>query len=164
MKAFWTVALVTLLAGCGTAPQMAPGAAPSGTASTSGLFSSFKESNYTQTVTVKDLFALQNDEAANRASAGKRLKVTGDLGYSIGDMQLVDLNDVALTLTGEGGGYSYIHRARFITRKSALSFVDKVGGDLDGQSTVYLTIKTGNIHGRLHVDAIKRPDGKIVTL
>lgn len=164
MKAFWTVALVTLLAGCGTAPQMAPGAAPSGTATANGLFSSFKESNYTQETTIKDLFTFQNDEQANKANAGKRFKVEGDLGYSIGDMQLVDANDVSLTLSNAERNYAYIHRARFMLRSSAESFIKKVGGDMEGNSTVYITIKTGNLHGRIHVDAIKRPDGKIVTL
>jgi hypothetical protein len=162
VKAVWTVALVALLAGCGTAPQMVSGS--SGNAQANGLFSSFKESQYTQAATVDQIGKFQNDEQANRVAAGKRYMATGSLGYSIGDMQLVDANDVTLNLTGTDGGYVYIHRENFILRSKAESFVDKVFGEVKGTSTIYFTVKTGNIHGRIHVDAIKRPDGKIVTL
>ncbi len=162
MKAVWTVALVALLAGCGTAPQMVDGA--SGNAQANGLFSSFKESQYTQVATLDQIGKFQNDEQANRAAAGKRYMATGTLGYSIGDMQLVDANDVTLSLTGAEGGYVYIHRENFILRSKAEAFVKKVFGEAKGASTVYFTVKTGNLHGRIHVDAIKRPDGKLVTL
>lgn len=162
MKAFWTVALVALLAGCGTAPQMAPSASDAMQAN--GLLSSFKESRYTDAATIAQLQDFQNDEQRNRENAGKRFKVTGTLGYSIGDMQLVDANDVTLNLRGADGGYVYIHRENFILRSRAEAFVKKVMGETKGTSTVYVTIKTGNLHGRLHVDAIKRPDGTLVTL
>ena len=162
MKAFWSVALVALLAGCGTAPQMVTTA--SGSVQADGLFGSFKESQYTQQATVKDLHTFQSNEQTNRENAGKRFKITGTLGYSIGDMQLVDANDVTLNLSGADGGYVYIHRENFILRSKAQAFVAKVFGEVKGTSTVYVTVKTGNLHGRIHVDAIKRPDGKIVTL
>jgi len=162
VKAFWTVAMVALLAGCGTAPQMVSG--PSSNAQADGLLSSFKESRYTQVATMAQLSQFQNDEQANRANAGKRFQVTGTLGYSIGDMQLVDANDVTLTLSSAEGSYAYIHRENFILRSRAEAFIKKVMGEAKGSSTVYFTVKTGNIHGRIHVDAIKRPDGTTVTL
>ena len=161
MKAIWTVALVALLAGCGTAPQLVAGAPVN--AQATGLFGSFKESQYTQVVTVDQLGRFQNDEATNKQNAGKRFQVSGTLGYSIGDMQLVDANDVTLNLSTDAG-YAYIHRENFILRSKAEAFVKKVFGEAKGTSTVYFTVKTGNLHGRIHVDAIKRPDGKIVTL
>lgn len=156
------MALVALLAGCGTAPQMVSGA--SETAQANGLFDSFKESQYTQLATMTQLRQFQDDEQANRSAAGKRFKFVGTLGYSIGDMQLVDANDVTLSLSGTDGGYAYIHRENFILRSKAEAFAKKVTGDVKGTSTIYFTVKTGNIHGRIHVDAIKRPDGKVVTL
>ncbi len=156
------MALVALLAGCGTAPQMVSGA--SETAQANGLFDSFKESQYTQLATMTQLRQFQDDEQTNRSAAGKRFKIVGTLGYSIGDMQLVDANDVTLSLSGTDGGYAYIHRENFILRSKAEAFAKKVTGDVKGTSTIYFTVKTGNIHGRLHVDAIKRPDGKVVTL
>lgn len=161
MKAIWTLAMVVVLAGCGTAPQMVSGS--SETAQANGLFGSFKESRYTQVATVDQLGRLQNDEATNKQNAGKRFQISGSLGYSIGDMQLVDANDVYLNLTADGA-YAQIHREPFVLRSRAEAFITKVFGDVKGTTTVYFTVKTGNLHGRIHVDAIKRPDGKIVTL
>jgi len=162
VKAVWTVAMVALLAGCGTAPQMVSGSSES--AQANGLFGSFKESQYAQVATLDQLRGFQDDEQLNRQNAGKRFQIVGTLGYSIGDMQLVDANDVTLSLSGAAGGYAYIHRENFLMRSRAEAFVAKVFGEVKGTSTVYFTVKTGNIHGRIHVDAIKRPDGKIVTL
>ncbi len=162
MKAFWTVALVALLAGCGTAPQMLAGTSEA--AQANGLLSSFKESPYSQVVTLDQLARFQDDEQTNKQNAGKRFQIVGTLGYSIGDMQLVDANDVTLTLRSPDGGYAYIHRENFVLRSRAEAFVAKVFGEVKGTSTVYFTVKTGNLNKRIQVDAIKRPDGKVVTL
>lgn len=166
MKAVWTLALsVVLLAGCGTSPVGTKVASSMSTqAQANGLFSSFKEADYKEAVSIDQISAFANKDDVNAANAGKKFRADGDLGYSIGDMQLVDANDVTLTLSGEGGSYAYIHRERFMLRNSAQSFIKKVGGDLKGTSTVYFTVKTGNINSRIHVDAIKRPDGTLVKL
>ena len=161
MRAFWTVAMVALLAGCGTAPQMVSGS--SETAQANGLFSSFKESQYTQVATIQDLYRFQTDEAANKQNAGKRFKMYGSLGYSIGDMQLVDANDVYLNLTTDDGN-AQVHRESFVLRSRAEAFVEKVFGGAKGQFTVYFTVKAGKLFGKFEIDAIKRPDGKIITL
>ncbi len=163
MKAVWTVALVTLLAGCGTMPQMVSGTSSSDSVEANGLFSSFKESNYTQQASIADMRKFADDEASNRAQAGKRFQATGTIGCSIGDMQLVDANDVTVTLSS-GAEYAYIHRERFILGSKARAFIANVKGDQPGLSTIYFTVKTGNLNTRIHVDAIKRPDGKIIKL
>lgn len=162
MKAVWTLALsVVLLAGCGTSP-VGTKAATGSQVEANGLFSSFKEADYKLQITVKEINAYVGQDDLNKANAGKKFVVTGQLGYSVGDMQLVDANDVSLTLTGADKSYDYIHRERFMLRSAADSFIKKVGGDLQGQSTVYFTLKSGNMNSRVHVDAIKRPDGKLV--
>lgn len=166
MKAMWTLALsVVLLAGCGTSPV---GTKVAGTtasqAQANGLFSSFKEADYQETVSVRQINAFMDQDDVNQANAGKKFKAEGDLNYSVGDMQLVDANDVTLTLSGEGGSYAYLHRERFMFRGASQSFIKKVGGDQQGTSTVYFTVKTGNLNSRIHVDAIKRPDGTLVKL
>lgn len=160
MKAVWTLALsVVLLAGCGTSPVGTKVSATSSQTQASGLF--FKEADYKNQTTVVELHKLAYDEPTNKANEGKKFVVTGDLYYSVGDMQLVDANDVTLSLK-DGEHYANIHRERFMFRSAAESFIDKVGGKLEGNSTVYFTLKSGNTNYRVHVDAIKRPDGKLV--
>lgn len=163
MKAIWTLALsVVLLAGCGTSPVGSNVTATGSKVEANGLFTRFNEADYKQQIAVKEIRQYVDNNELNQANAGKKFVVSGDLGYSVGDMQLVDANDVTLTLSGEGGSYAYIHRERFMFRSAAESFIKKVGGDLKGQSTVYFTLKTGNLNTRVHVDAIKRPDGQLV--
>lgn len=158
-----TLGTLALLAGCGVAPQTGVGgSSATGGMQANGLFSSFKEKNYTTAATIQEIQKLAGDEAQNKANAGKRFYATGKLDAFIGDMQLVDKNDVTLSLADEGGDYVYIHREGFILRSGADSFIKKVGAG--AQVTVYFTIKTGNTNTRIHVDAIKRADGKIVTL
>ncbi|MNY03807.1 hypothetical protein D3C86_1364470 [compost metagenome] len=158
-----TLAALTLLAGCGIAPQAGVGtSAATGEVQARSLFGGFKEKNYAAAATIAELRKLADDDAHNKANAGKRFQAAGVLNASIGDMQLVDKNDVTLSLSGEGGDYAYIHRERFILRSGAEAFIKKVGAG--ERVTVYFTVKTGNLNTRLHVDAIKRADGKVVTL
>ncbi len=162
VKAVWTLALsVVLLAGCGSSPVATKVSTQGSQAEANGLF--FKEADYANKIAVVDIHKLVYDEASNKENAGKKFVVSGDLGYSVGDMQLVDANDVTLTLT-EDGHYAYIHRERHILRSAAENFIKKVGGDMKGTSTVYFTLKSGNTNTRVHVDAIKRPDGTLVKL
>lgn len=163
MKAIWTLALVTLMAGCGLAPQTTISGPSSGSLEAAGRFSSFKESLYPQAVSMQELLRLQSDDAFNRANAGKRFHTVGQLNYSIGDMQLVDNNDVFLKLSA-GDRYTTIHRENFLIRSKAEAFVLKVGAHFAGDSTVYFTVKTGNRNTRIRVDAIKRPDETLIKL
>lgn len=162
MKAVWTLALsVVLLAGCGTSPVATKASLSSSQVEANGLF--FKEADYKNQIAVVDIFKLTTDEATNKANEGKKFVVSGELYYSIGDMQLVDANDVTLSMTADGH-YANVHRERFMFRSAADNFVKKVGADLKGTSTVYFTLKSGNLNTRVHVDAIKRADGSLVKL
>jgi hypothetical protein len=170
-KLFTIVAATLMLAGCGTAPTLAPQAATTGAkVAAQGLFSSFKESDY-QAIDMKKLDAIDCDSADGKtcqldgpqrnANKGKKFKFTGAITYSKGSMSIapyvIHVGDVT------------VYSKNFLFESSAESFLNKVGAKhwTDGKAevvTAYVTLKSPAATIPYTFDAVKRADGTLVRL
>lgn len=151
------------------APQMAPGAAGSETMQADSLFSFFQERKYTQLVTLSEIRRLKNDRAFYQENIGKRFKAVGKLNPQRLSLSHANSPDLILLLN-EGNNQEEVHKEFFFLQSRREAFIDKVTGNVDGESTIYFTVKrydpagAVNFSQRIHLDAVRRPDGKIMTL
>jgi hypothetical protein len=170
-----TALIATLLAalvGCGT-----PGSTVSpltGEATQQAQTSAkFSENSYA-TATVKQLESIscgaEGDECTGagperRAHAGKKYKVTGSFRFR----QIFNDKVLNFTYTASINDWLHVYRKAYLTKGSAERFREKIGaGGLNDDPgptvTVYLTVLPPGEFPGFRLDAVKRADGKLVTL